>query len=156
VRLVSLIAQSDLSSSVVKLYSGTTARFVGVADTNISDTIMLLDSTNGLASSALVYVQGATSNVVSTVSSFTTTNIGGVVYGYVVLSAGIGIAQLINAEVEVLGPPVTLSLGAKTNNVWASDGLFVGNYGRAVYATVNGTANCQLNAATCHYDSQSQ
>jgi hypothetical protein len=156
VRIVSLVAQSDLVSSAVNLYSGTTSRYVTVADANISHTIVLLDATNGLLASGLLYVQGATSNVVRTISSYTTTNISGATYGYVVLSAGIGIPQLVNAEVEVLGNPITFSLGLKTNQVWASDGLFVGNYGRAVYATVNGTANCQLNALTAHYDATSQ
>lgn len=162
-RVVSVVAQSDLASSVVKFYSGTTARSVAVLDTNISDTIMILDATNGLAASSLLYVQGATSNVVATLSSFTTTNIWSGVgtitntFGYVVLTAGLGIAQAVNAEVEVLTTtPVTFSLGAKTNQVWASDGLYVGNYGRAAYVTVSGTANCQLNAVTVHYDALSQ
>jgi hypothetical protein len=156
IRLVSLIAQSDLTTSAVNLYSGATARSIGVGNTNISSTLVLLDSTNGLVPSALLYLQGATSNVVGTVSSFTTTNISGVTYGYVLSSAAAGIPQVVGAEAEVLGTPITFSLGLKTNQVWASDGLFVGNYGRAVYATVNGTSNCQLNAVTVHYDSSSQ
>ena len=94
--------------------------------------------------------------MVGTVSSFTTTNISGTTYGYLVMSAALGIPQVLNAEAEILASPVTFSLGAKTNQVWASDGLFVGNYGRAVYVTVNGTANCQISAATVHYDSMSQ
>lgn len=156
IRLVSVVAQSDLSTSAINLYSGTTARSIGVANTNISSTLVLLDATNGLSPSCLLYVQGATSNVVGTVSSFTTTNISGVTYGYVLMSAGLGIPQVVGAESEVLGTPITFSLGLKTNQVWASDGLFVGNYGRAAYVTVNGTANCQLNAVTAHYDSSSQ
>ncbi len=106
---------------------------------------------------SLLYIQGATSNVVGTVSSsFTTTNISGVTYGYLLMSAAVGIPQLVNAEAEILGTPVTFSMGLKTNNVWASDALFVGNYGRAVYVALDGTSDSLLNAVTVHYDAQSQ
>src|SRR5579885_2449467 len=74
VRVVSVVAQSDLASSAVNFYSGSTARYIGQANTNQASTVVLLDSTNGLAANALLYVQGQTSNVVGTVSSWTTTN----------------------------------------------------------------------------------
>jgi hypothetical protein len=162
VRVVSLIAQSDLASSAINIYSGTTARSIAQATTNIASTILILDATNGLASSALLYVQGATSNVVATLSSWTQTNIWSGVgtitntLGYVVLTGALGIPQTVNMEVEVLGNQVTLGQGATTNRVYASDGLYVANYGRAAYVTVNGTSNCGLQSVTVHYDAQSQ
>lgn len=156
VRVVSTIAQSDLVSSKVDFYSGTSAYTVAVANSDINSTLVLTDRTNGLANSGLFYIQGATSNVVATISSYTTTNISSVTYGYVLLSAGIGIPQVVGAEAELLGNNVTFGLGAISNQVWASDGLYVGNYGRACYVKTSGTANCQLNAVTVHYDGSSQ
>jgi hypothetical protein len=74
------------------------------------------------------------------------------VYGVVTLTGSLGIAQLVNAEVEVLGNSIPLALGAITNRIISSDGLYVGNYGRCVYAVATGTSACALNALTVHYD----
>lgn len=148
IRIVSIIASSDLSSSTVSLYSGTTAHYVNTANASTAATTIVLESTNGVIAGSLLYVQGATSNVVATVSS--------VAGSTATISAALGIAQTVGMEVEVLSAPIPLGLGSKTYNVWASDGLFVGNYGRCVYATVTGTTFCRFDALTVHYDASSQ
>lgn len=149
IRVVSTILSSDLSTSILSLYSGTTAHYVTVANTNLgTSTSLIVESTNGMSTGSLLYLQGVNSNVVVTISSFSSpTNI--------VTSANIGCAQAVGSEVEVLSSPILLGCGAVSNKVYASDGLFVGNYGRCVYATLNGTSAC-TNYITVHYDGQSQ
>ena len=161
VRVVSVIASSDLASSTIDLYSGTTARYVVATNLSTSATTMVLDSTNGLASNAVIYVQSAISNTVATITAVTATNIwagtGTItnVGAIVTLSGALGVLQAVNAEVEVLGNHVALGLGASSYKQYGSDGLYVGNYGRAVYITTTATNACAFNAVTVHFDSQS-
>ena len=161
VRVVSALSTSDLSTGTLTFYSGTTARYVTIPETNA--TILYLDNTNGLVAGGYIYVQGTTSNWVALVTSYTTTNAwAGTgttitnVYGVVTPSMQVPVTQALNAEVEVLGNSVTINTGAKTNQMFASDAVYVGNYGRAVYAVQTGTANAALPAISAHYDGYSQ
>jgi hypothetical protein len=165
-RVVSVVASSDSGTSTLNFYGGTTAFYVTIPQTNITPTAIYLNTTNGLGNNGgLLYVQGATSNVVVTISSYGLTNsvgtngVGSSVtnsWGVVTATGGVGIPQLQNAEVELLSSStVTLGLGVNSYRVYASDGIYVGNYGRAVYLTTTGGTNCALNAVTVHYDAAS-
>ena len=161
VRVVSTIATSDLSTSKITMYSGSTARYIAFANTNTAATQLILDSTNGLSgTNSLLYLALANTNIVALMTNVTTTNIvvGSATntYGLVTMNAAVGFAQPLNGEVELLGNSIVLGLGANTNKVYASDGLYVGFFGRAVYITTTGTSNCSLDSVTVHYDSSSQ
>jgi hypothetical protein len=160
-RVVSVIASSDLASSSVTFYSGSTARYVAYANTNTASPYLYLDSTNGLtATNVLLYVAGASSNIVGTIAAIATTNVvvSGITntYGQVTLTANVGFATPLNTEVELLATGATLGLGATTNKFYGSEALYVGNYGRALYITTTGTAACRLDSVTVHYDGASQ
>jgi len=146
IRVVSAISSSDLSSSTLKFYSGGTATYT-VATNATSSTNLYVASTNGFALNNVVYVQGTGSNVVATVTSLvSSTNVG--------LSAAIGANVGLNCEVEILGSALpTLAVGATTNKTFASDGLVVGNYGRALVVEQTGTGYSSLDSVTVHYDS---
>ena len=146
IRLVNVIASSDLASSKLTVLNGTTARYVTVTNVAAS-TSLTLDATNGLTAGCALYVQGAGSNVIAQVSTINnSTN--------VTLTGNLGIPVGLNYEVEVMTTNVpSLLIGGNTNKTFSSDGLFVGNYGRALELFVNGTAACSIDTATVHYDS---
>lgn len=147
IRLVSDIATSDLATSGITYYTGTTAHYV-TAGTNANSTTIFLESTNGFGTGSLVYIQGATSNVVMTLSSLATN-------GVAIMTAAIPFATTNNQEVEILSAGPTYGVGAATNKVYSSEALYVGNYGRAVVAVTTGTSAC-TNDISAHYDSLGQ
>ncbi len=148
IRVVSAIVSSDLATSTLSFYTGTTAHYL-TATNAAADTSIQVESTNGIANSALLYIATPSSNFVVTVSGFTSpTN---------VTVSALGAAAPIGSEVEVLSAATpVLQVGAITNKVFSSEALFVGNYGRAVYVKQTGTSHASLDAVSAHYDSQSQ
>ena len=150
VRIISAIESSDLASSTLSLYSGGTSHYVTTGATN-TNTIVVLESTNGISTSSLLYIQGSSSNGVFAISA--------VGSNYVTLSQSwlnggttLGFVANSNAEVEVLSAGPVLSVGAANFKSYVSDGLYVGNYGRAAVAVLTGTAAATNNIGV-HYDS---
>jgi hypothetical protein len=146
IRVVSAQPLSDLSSSLLSFYTGGTAHYT-TATNSTSGTNIVLESTAGLTSTSLLYIQTPTSNFVMT-ANFTNATVVGFA---TTLPANVTIGD----EVEVLTAGPVAPVGANTFRLYSSDGLFVGNYGRCVYATLNGTSLC-TNSLSWHVDGTSQ
>lgn len=149
IRITTAVVSSDLATSKLSFYTGTTAHYLTATNASGATSIQV-ESTNGIASSALLYLSvPGVSNFVVTVSGFTSpTN---------VTVSACGAACPVGTEVEVLSAasPV-FTTGAITNKIISGEALFVGNYGRAVYVTQTGTSYSSLDAVSAHYDAQSQ
>jgi len=147
IRLLSVFASSDLTSSKLTCYVGGTSHYCNIAETNTALTNIFVESTNGFVAGQLLYIHGLTNDMIATNSSMpSATNI--------VLTTSIGIAKYQGMEIECMTTNVpTLAIGGFTNKVIASDAIWVGNYGRAMVLSVNGTAACSIDSASVKYDS---
>lgn len=145
-RLVTAIESSDLATSQLLIFQGTTAHATTAAATP-SSTNLVLESTNGLTTSSILYIQAVGTNLVLTNNSLSATGPG--------FATALPTNVLAGSEVEILTLAQTLGVGANVYKVYGSDGLFVGNYGRALWLVLNGTTYA-TNYATIHYDATSQ
>ena len=146
IRLVSAIESSDLASSQLLLFTGGTSYYVTATNGGIG-TNLVLNATNGLTTSSILAIHTPATNFVFTNNSLS--------------SNGPGFANAFptnvpaNSEVEILTLGPTLGVGANVYKVYASDGLYVGPYGRDMWAVLNGTSYA-TNVLTVHYDASGQ
>jgi hypothetical protein len=144
-RVVTAIATSDKAGSLLTLKSGVGAYKVGVANTNTDATNIVLTTTTGLASNDVVVVQISGSNFVRTVwGTSNSTNL--------LLTAAVLNAVTTKSEVFKLGSAVTLGVGAATNKAYTGEAVYVGNRGRPIYVTVDGTSACSVDSLSVRYE----
>lgn len=152
VRVVGYNATSDKAGSVMSFTTGTTAFYVTATNLATSSVTNYINSTNGLANSATLVVQHAGACYANTISSYGTNTSGAFV---VLASGGWGVATSVNDDVYLMSSATTIPVGA-TTSVQNGEAVYVGNYGRPVKVTLDGTSACAINAISAHYDSQSQ
>jgi hypothetical protein len=150
VRVVGYNATSDKSASVMSFTTGTTAYSVTITNAATSSVTNYINTTNGLANSAVLVLQHAGTDYQNTISSYST-NVNG---SFVVLaSGGWGVSTSVGDDVYLMSAATTVPCGA-TTSIQNGEAVYVGNYGRPVAAKLDGTSACAINAISAHYDGQ--
>jgi hypothetical protein len=164
VRVIYANYNTDTNNSSLSFATGVTPFYVTTTNQATSSVTNLLNSTNGLSTSAVLVLQHNGTCYSSTVASwFSNTNAapyGGT--GVVLASGGWGVATSVGDEVELMSSATTIpapaaSSGTTTTAAVLGDAVFVGNYGRIVSVTITpALVTNKLNSVSAHYDSQSQ
>lgn len=145
IRVVGAVCTSDLAGSVLSLSSGAGAYTI-VSNATSSATVIYISATNGLvAGDALVLQTWGNTNGYNTVASVTVSN------AVTINSGGFGVAVTAGDQFYKMGSASTLPVGAATAN-YQGEALFVGNKGRPVRATLNGTSTNTINSLTAAYE----
>jgi len=142
-RVVGAIASSDLAGSVITFKSGTTP--LTITKTNAAGTTIGVAATNGFTVADFVIVETKSGLLTNAqIASFTgATNI--------VFTDKI-MATVPGDQLYKLGTAATLPVGATAGKNYQGAALFVGQRGRPVQVTVNGTTNCSLDSVTGCYE----
>ena len=146
VRIVGAICTSDLAGSVLSLSSGVGAYTVASNATSSATTIYIT-STNGLVSGDVLVLQtwGGTNAYDTVASNPTASN------AVVITASGFGVAVTADDQIYKMSAASTIPIGSGTGN-YQGEALFVGNKGRPVRATLNGTSANTINTLTARYE----
>jgi len=146
VRIVGAICTSDLAGSVLSLSSGVGAYTVASNATSSATTIYIT-STNGLVSGDVLVLQtwGGTNAYDTVASNPTASN------AVVITARGFGVAVTAGDQIYKMSAASTIPIGSGTAN-YQGEALFVGNKGRPVRATLNGTSANTINTFTARYE----
>lgn len=141
IRVVGAVVTSDKAGSNLGFQTGNTPYVVGLS--NNAGTTVTLTYTNGLSVNTNVIVSSSTTNASGKISSLSgTTNI--------VLAAAV-FATVPGNEVYTLSGTNTLPVGATTIS-YQGEALFVGNKGRPLRVTCDGTSAVTINSLTVRYE----
>ena len=146
IRVVGAVATSDLAGSILSLTTGVGAYTVA-SNAVSSATTIYITATNGLASGDVLVLQtwGATNAYDTVASNPTVSN------AVVITASGFGVAVKAGDQLYKMGTASTIPVGSNTVN-YQGDALFVGNKGRPVRVTLNGTTTNTINLLTARYE----
>jgi hypothetical protein len=146
IRVVGAICISDLAGSVLSLSTGRGAYTV-LSNATSSATTIYVVSTNGLQSGdALVLQTWGGTNAYDTVASNPTVS-----NAVVITAGGFGVAVTAGDQLYKMSTASALPIGSNTVN-YQGEALYVGNKGRPVRATLNGTSANTINTITARYE----
>jgi hypothetical protein len=146
IRVVGAICTSDLAGSVLNLSAGVGAYTV-LSNATSSATTIYIASTNGLSSGdALVLQTSGGTNAYDTVASNPTIS-----NAVVITASGFGVAVTAGDQIYKMSTASTIPVGSNTVN-YQGEALYVGNKGRPVRATLNGTSANTINSITACYE----
>jgi len=147
IRVVGAICTSDLGGSVLSLSSGIGAYTI-LSNATSSATTIYVASTNGLTSGdALVLQTWGATNAYDTVASNPTAS-----NAVVITTGGFGAAVRAGDQLYKMTAASTIPVGSNGTVNYQGEALFVGNKGRPVRATLNGTSLNTINAITARYE----
>src|SRR5258708_4827803 len=145
IRVVGVIGSSDKAGSKFSFSTGGTPAAITVASTNLSATNIYVGGYAGFSTNDIIVIQTPVTNRSLTVWGLAnSTNI--------ITTAAVGVTQLVSSEVFDLGAATTLKAGAITNTSYQGEAIYVGNRGRPLRVTLDGTAYSSLDSVTVHYD----
>jgi hypothetical protein len=147
IRVVGAICTSDLAGSVLSLSTGVGAYTV-LSNATSSATTIYIASTNGLTAGDALVLQtwGATNGYNTVASSPTVSN------ALVITAGGFGAAVQAGDQLYKMSAATTIPIGSNGTVNYQGEALFVGNKGRPVRATLNGTSSNTINAITARYE----
>jgi len=131
---------------VLSLSSGVGAYTV-VSNAVSSATTIYIASTNGLKSGDMLVLQTAAGvNAYDTVASDPAAS-----NAVVITASGFGVAVTAGDQLYKMSTASSLPVGSNTVN-YQGQAIFVGNKGRPVRATLNGTSTNTINSITAAYE----
>lgn len=140
-RIVSVISSSDKAGSVLSFRTGTGAYLI-TATNAAASTNLYVSSVSGLASNDVVLLQTA-AGAVTNATVWGTQNVTNVQ-----LTAAIGLANTAGDQLYELSAATTLSIGAVSNVVYASEAVYVGTWGRPLRVVLDSTSVGTIHAIT--------
>jgi len=147
IRVVGAICTSDLAGSVLSLSTGVGAYTV-LSNATSSATTIYIASTNGLSSGDALVLQtwGGTNGYDTVASNPAASN------AVVITAGGFGAAVSAGDQLYKMSAATTIPVGSNGTVNYQGEALFVGNKGRPVRATLNGTSANTINSITAHYE----
>jgi hypothetical protein len=137
-RIVGVNVDSDKAASVFSFKKGVGAYTVGT--NTAAGTALNLQSGVGLANSDTLVIQTATGNI----TNCTVSSIANVTNITISITPAFGFTN--GDMVYKMSSATTFGAGAKSNNYVAGEAVFVGNRGRPVMLTIDGTSWSIINA----------
>lgn len=161
IRIVNLQWTSDTNNATITFTTATTAFYQTASNALSSSITNAINSTNGLAPSAVLILQHGGICYPAVLSSWNcTTNAaaaGGAVTNIVLASGGWGVSATAGDDIFLMGQSQVIIPATASTGAYNGEALYCGNYGRPVTALLSpALVTNQLNSVNLHYDSQSQ